>query len=147
MRFIKILIKPPKVRSLEELSILFRVMKLSLMVSLLTPLIKIPTLLKLLGGNSVINMKRDEVDKVINNIQHASSMIPPILRRRCITRSLILYGLSRKIGVRVEVNFGIQKTSGGLIGHSWLTYGGLPLFENPRHLKEFYVIYSSRVVK
>jgi hypothetical protein len=49
----------------------------------------------------------------------------------CLTRSLYLWWLLRRRGVRCELRIGVRMTDGALEAHAWVEHGGVPVNDRP----------------
>jgi hypothetical protein len=56
-------------------------------------------------------------------------------RAECLERSLVLYYILRRQGVRVRYCHGVQPSP--LTAHAWIEYGGEVINDVPEHVKEF----------
>jgi hypothetical protein len=65
-------------------------------------------------------------------------------RQLCLRRSLVLYRFLKKLGLNVQVNFGVVPPgrSRRLRAHSWVSLNGKPYLENSDVLTEFELIHS-----
>ena len=131
-----------EIRSFEEFRLFSRVLLLSSILPLLLRLLKLPTLLKLLtpSQNGTANSNQD-IDQAVRytNLVLGNN---PLSYRACLARSLILYDVLRRMGLPVQVNFGIKKTAEGLRGHSWLMQGDSVVFEPTEKTDAFSVVYT-----
>ncbi|RMD98761.1 MAG: lasso peptide biosynthesis B2 protein [Deltaproteobacteria bacterium] len=53
----------------------------------------------------------------------------PLIRSRCLTRTLTHFFFLSRAGLELEVCFGMGKRKGELVGHCWLMRGGAPYLE------------------
>ena len=60
----------------------------------------------------------------------------------CMIRSLVLYDMCFRSGVRAVLKVGVYRNGDGLSGHSWLEIEGKPLNEDRKFLERFTVIYE-----
>ena len=65
-------------------------------------------------------------------------------RQLCLRRSLVLYRFLRKLGLNVQINFGVLPPgrSRRLKAHSWLSLNGKPFLENGQAHEDFQVLHS-----
>jgi hypothetical protein len=64
------------------------------------------------------------------------------VKSSCLNRSLLLYYFLHKIGVTVNINFGVRKIDHGIEGHGWLSLDGEPYLEKNEIWETFSPIYS-----
>lgn len=53
----------------------------------------------------------------------------PLLQPRCLTRGVTLYTFFRRIGLPVELHFGVQQRDTAITGHCWLVMADQPFAE------------------
>lgn len=53
----------------------------------------------------------------------------PLIQPRCLTRGVTLYTFFRRIGLPVELHFGVQQSRAAFTGHCWLVLAGYPFAE------------------
>lgn len=128
----------------KNLAETFLFIKIWLLISLLTPLIrmfKMPRLLQLLTPNA-IGPKTWSRDKVVDFTDSILGQESFIYRRNCLKRTLSLYYFLSRLGLPIQVNFGVRKGEENLEGHGWLTLEGKPYLEPSPNKLDFKVIYS-----
>jgi Transglutaminase-like superfamily len=72
---------------------------------------------------------RDEVDRLVNRIEHVLAASRLLVRPGCLTRGVTLYYFLRRAGLDVRLVFGIGRPAADIEGHCWLVRDGKPFLE------------------
>ena len=71
--------------------------------------------------------RQQHVIDLVNRVIEAGR---PIFRTNCLTRGVTRYYFLRRLGIDVQLVFGVGRpTRGGLAGHCWLVKDGEPYLE------------------
>lgn len=136
-----------KIRQLQnpaDFWLFIRIAGLTLIMPLLLRWLRLPTLLKILTpSEGVSQKKKEQIEKIVlfTGFILGSRIVG---KKTCLKRSLVLYHFLRRAGVDVEIDLGIAKNDTELIGHSWLTYNGLPYLESEVVIKNYQPMFSSK---
>lgn len=105
----------------------------------------LPEILKTIqdrSNSSIAN--KDTYEILIKSIIKISNYKFFIIRKNCLKKSLLIYDMLTRIGVKnLEFKLGINKENGKLDGHSWVTLNGNPYLDNYELAEKYKIIYSS----
>jgi Transglutaminase-like superfamily len=71
----------------------------------------------------------DEAVRIVARVCRMCLFDLPVFPRRCLRRSLALHSVLTRMGLEVEIHFGVRKEGPDLHGHSWVTVDGVPVAE------------------
>lgn len=125
----------------RDLLLTLRISVMLYLVWLLARFLALPTLLRLLTPR-VKKGPPQNIDKTIRYTKSIMRFFPWFSRESCLPRSLLLYRFLKASGYPVSIHFGVNRASGELSGHSWLTLGGNPVAERGDPSQEYTVVYT-----
>lgn len=109
---------------------------------LLLKSLSLPRLLKLLTPRK----KKKIDDRVIERILKITDSILGIrffvFTPSCLKKSLLLYHLLNRYGMKVKIHFAVKKDGGKLDGHSWLTKNGIRVYDYLESVDDFRITYT-----
>ncbi|MEQ8272263.1 MAG: lasso peptide biosynthesis B2 protein [Deltaproteobacteria bacterium] len=93
---------------------------------------------RMLGTCALRRPERATLDRVRRYVDLLLFRIPfPGADGRCVPRSIVIARFARQLGFDARVQFGIRRTSDGLMGHAWVVIDGAPVFEAPGKVEQF----------
>ncbi|MBI5376394.1 MAG: lasso peptide biosynthesis B2 protein [Candidatus Schekmanbacteria bacterium] len=120
----------------------FKIFLLVLALPLLLKSLSLPRLLKLLTPRK----KKKMDDRVIERILKITDSILGIrffvFTPSCLRKSLLLYHLLNRYGMKVKIHFAVKKDDGKLDGHSWLTKNGKRVYDYLESVDDFSITYT-----
>jgi hypothetical protein len=136
--------------SFEEVELFIQISLLITILPVLIKLLSIPRLMKVLTPGDLKAYKNADLEKTKDKIVKFTDYILGrnfwIYKTKCLKRSLVLYHFLRKIGINVNICFGVRYGEEGgkkkLDGHAWLVYNGdIFLEKNVQMTKTYKVTY------
>ncbi len=109
--------------------------------------IPLPTLLRRLEPrrkpHSVDPAKVARIERCVDAVIETGK---PLIRSRCLTRTLTHFFFLSRAGLELEVCFGMGRRGEDMIGHCWLMKGGVPYLEteDPRSVYAETYVYPER---
>lgn len=89
--------------------------------------------------------RKNEKEAVIDITDFFFSWRLPVFRGSCLKRSLVLFKFLRRIGINVDINFGVNKNramNNLKHGHAWLTLDGKLFFPKEEFLEHYQFCYK-----
>lgn len=138
--------------SFDEVLLFWQIFFLITILPFLIKLLTVPQLMKILTTQAKrFNGKRDyqEIkDKIVKYTDYILSRNFCVFKNTCLKRSLILYHFLRKVGIDIQICFGVRykkdltDTNGKkkLEGHAWLLYKGDIFLETNSEMTKTYRI-------
>ncbi|OGL41328.1 MAG: hypothetical protein A2043_05115 [Candidatus Schekmanbacteria bacterium GWA2_38_9] len=126
-----------------RITLLLKILLLTIVLPVMVKISSLPKLMKILTPQKKKdNFSEEEIDRIVDATTLVLYGRFSIFRPTCLKRSLVLYYLLNKAGLKVVMNFGVKKNNDRLDGHGWLTLGGKPYLETYDPHDSFTVTYS-----
>lgn len=143
-------LKYKMIKFINKVNILFftfEVLFYAVIISILIPFMKLPTLIAFIESkkrnNSCYNLSCNNSLSILDSISRFKFFV---IHNNCLKKSLLIYCILLKSGIKeIAINIGIKRESGNLVGHSWIELNGSILFESQESVMQYTVIYTSRV--